>query len=392
MKRHVVIVNDYGFVNGGAGKIAIHTAIGLAKKGEDVYFFCSVGPVCPQLEGTGVKVICLEQQDINNKSKWKVLTEGIDNRIARCRFKELIDSFGEDEVIVHIHSWTKALSSSIFRCLVKKCNVKSIVTLHDYFMVCPNGGLYDYKHKHICHINGDMKCLLCNCDKRNYLQKLFRFIRYRRQKHDMRSIHNFIYISQLNRKVFLEKYKKKANLYFVQNFVELANQKVDHPENNEYYLYIGRLSEEKGIKELCEALTKEKQKGFIIGDGPLYKQLKGQYPNLVFTGWLTHDQMIPYILRSKAFVFPSKWYEGSPLTPIEMLSYGLPCIISKYSSAIELSKNEGVYIYDSLSKMINTNLVKKTCGLHNENQYSFENYIENIKKLYIELESKEIVS
>ncbi len=388
MKRHIVVVNDYGFINGGAGKIAIYTAIGLANKNEDVYFFCAVGPVCQQLKESNVTTICLQQQDINNKSKWKVLTEGIDNRIARCKFKELISSFGEDEVIIHIHSWTKALSSSIFRCLANKSNVKSIVTLHDYFMVCPNGGLYDYKHKHICHIKGDMKCLLCNCDKRNYLQKLFRFIRYKKQKHDMRCIHNFIYISQLNKRVFLEKYKNKADMYFVQNFVELASRKVDHPENNEYYLYIGRLSEEKGVEELCEVLTREKQKCFIIGDGPLYKKLKGQYPNLVFTGWLTHDQMIPYIMKSKAFVFPSKWYEGSPLIIPEILSYGLPCIVSNCSSAVELRDNKGVYIYDSLKKAINEFSLYDGSKVELKNKlfYSFDEYIMNLIQVFFKVD------
>jgi glycosyltransferase involved in cell wall biosynthesis len=336
MNSHIVIVNDYGFINGGAGKIAIFTATGLASQGEDVTFFCSVGPVCDELKNSKCKIICLFQQDINNKSsKLKVLTEGIDNKVAKKSFKALIDLFGNDPVIVHIHSWNKAISSSPFRYLKKKANVKAVVTLHDYFSVCPNGGLYDYKHKHICHIMNDTKCFFCNCDKRNYCQKIFRFFRYKRQQQDMKSIHNFIYLSELNKKVFLEKYKRKANMFYVQNFIEPAKEKVPHPESNEYFLYIGRISEEKGVDDLCKALTETNNKGFIIGDGPLYKELKEKYPNLVFTGWLSHAQMVPYIMKSKAFVFPSKWYEGSPLVVPEMLSYGLPCIVSDCSSAKE---------------------------------------------------------
>lgn len=351
MNRHIIIVNDYCFINGGASKIAIYTAIGLADQDKDVYFFGAVGPICEELKKSKCKVICLNQQDINHKdSKFKVLTEGVDNKTARKEFKKLIDSFGDDEVIVHLHAWNKAISSSPFRYLKSKANAKSVVTLHDYFTICPNGGLYDYKHKHICHLKSDMKCLFCNCDKRSYLQKLFRFYRYKRQQRDMKEINDFIYISQLNKKVFLEKYKGKPNMFFVQNFVESAKEKVPHPELNEYYLYVGRISEEKGVDTLCQALTQTNNKGFIIGDGPMYDELKEKYPNLVFTGWLNHDQMVPYIMKSKAFVFPSKWYEGAPLIIPEMLSYGLPCIVSDCSAAVEII-NEKALIFSNYDEL-----------------------------------------
>lgn len=383
MSKHIVVVNDYGFINGGAGKIAIYTAVGLSKQGEDVTFFCSVGPVCDELKRSKVKVVCLNQTDINNKkNKFEVLFDGVDNKVAKKSFKRLIDSFGEDEVIIHIHSWTKAISSSPFRYLKKKKNVKSIVTLHDYFTICPNGGLYDYKHKCICHVKNDFKCFFCNCDKRNYFQKLFRFYRYKRQQSDMKSICNFIYISQLNKRVFLEKYKQKANMFFIRNFVDLAPCKIENIEKNDIFLYIGRISEEKGIDELCGVLTKKKKKGVIIGDGPMYEELKVKYPNLIFTGWLNKEQMIPYILKSKAFVFPSKWYEGAPLVIEEMLSYGLPCIVRDCSSAVEYIDNyKNGIIYDNHNLLLEDALEVPFSAMNNIKLMSFNNFSDYIKSL-----------
>ena len=51
--------------------------------------------------------------------------------------------------MVHFHGWTKALSTSTFRT-VKSLGLPSIVTLHDYFAACPNGGFYDYQQNAIC--------------------------------------------------------------------------------------------------------------------------------------------------------------------------------------------------------------------------------------------------
>lgn len=386
MSRHIVIVNDYAFINGGAGKIAIATAIGLAERGEDVFFFSSVGPVCDELKTSKVKTICLGQQDINHKSKWKVLTEGINNILARKKFKELLDSFESDEVIVHIHSWTKALSSSIFTCLKHKKNIKSVVTLHDYFSVCPNGGLYDYKHKHICHIKSDLGCLFCNCDKRNYLQKLFRYVRYKKQKRDMNSVSDFIFISQLNKAAFLSRRTKKCRLFYVQNYVKLSKLVVNHPETNDFYIYVGRISEEKGVDYLCQALTELGKKGYIVGDGPLLSKLKNKYPNLVFTGWLNADQMVPYILKSRAFVFPSKWYEGSPLIIPEMISYGLPCLLSTYSSASELADFDNSVFFDSVESLKKCLMAKQIpIPKLNRERFSLNSYLSNIMKVYEEL-------
>ena len=71
--------------------------------------------------------------------------------------------------------------------------------------------------------------------------------------------------------------------------------------------------------------------------------------------------MLPYIHKSKAFVFPSKWYEGSPLTVVEMLSFGLPCIVSDASSATEIvdDGNNGIVFgtdVERLSSVLSENL------------------------------------
>ena len=59
----VIVVNDFAFVNGGAGQVAVTTAKLLAKKGHRVTFFSAVGPIGQELKDVqNLSVICLNQK------------------------------------------------------------------------------------------------------------------------------------------------------------------------------------------------------------------------------------------------------------------------------------------------------------------------------------------
>ena len=355
MDSAIVFINDYGFINGGAGNIAINSAIELAKTNNQVYFFCSVGPICDELLKSNVKCICLNQKNIRSKSKLKVLCEGINNKYAFKSLLHLAKTINFDRIIFHVHGWTKALSSSIFRVSRKKTNWKFIVTLHDYFSVCPNGGLYNYQTEQICSGKNGLKCYLCNCDKKNFVHKLFRSLRFVVQKRDMKNITNFIYISDLNKNVFLEKNKNmKVKTYFLQNFIDVPKYIINDNCLKDAFLYMGRLSNEKGAEVFCKAITISRKKGIVIGSGPLYEKLRVTYPNIEFVGWKNKEEISEYLDRTKAFIFPSVWYEGSPLTILEMMANNIPCIVSSICAGREsVLRYGGGIIYDgSISDLI----------------------------------------
>ena len=61
----VVITADYAYVNGGAARIALESAKGLAARGHDVVLFTAVGPVAEDLSGVPhLRTICLDQEDV----------------------------------------------------------------------------------------------------------------------------------------------------------------------------------------------------------------------------------------------------------------------------------------------------------------------------------------
>jgi glycosyltransferase involved in cell wall biosynthesis len=85
------------------------------------------------------------------------------------------------------------------------------------------------------------------------------------------------------------------------------------PDTPPHLLYVGRLSEEKGIRDLAEAAA-----GLplvVVGDGPL----RGLLPQAV--GFVAHDDLGPYYQRAAVVVVPSR-REGYGVAAREGMAYG----------------------------------------------------------------------
>lgn len=407
MLKNAIIVCDYGYIEGGAARIAHETAMALKKEGLNVVFFCAVGPISEDLEKSGVNVICLNQADIlHEKSRIKGVMRGISNKAAKIKFAELLVSLNKDETIIHVHTWTKGISSGIFRIAEKK-GFKVVITVHDYFLICPNGGLFNYPQKHICNLKPmSLKCVLCNCDSRSYPQKLFRVLRQHIQNKNIRRRKNisYIFISEFSKREFLKRYNKipESKQYFLPNMINFPEKRERVKcEENDIYLFIGGLTEVKGIRIFCEAITKAHVKAVVIGQGILRDELEKRYPDIEFVGWKSKDEMIPYLHQARCLIFPSIWYEVSPLTPLEVMAYGVPVICSNLNAASDFINNgtsgfiyHGAYTEELVKEIKDTrdnNLVKKLSQNCFEqfkaDLYSSNNYVHGLIKIYSEIQN-----
>lgn len=361
MLRNIIVVNDFAQINGGAAKVAINSAIKLSENGLNVILFSAVLPIDPLLKNSKVKIICTNQYDIlHNPNRLSAIVQGIWNKKASKEFEDLLNMYSPEDTVIHLHGWIKALSPSILSVLADH-NFKIVITLHDYFLLCPNGGLFNYKTKQICDKRPmSLSCCLCNCDVRNYKQKIWRMIRSVVQNKVIQKNKNIylIYISELNRTVSYTFLNKLANeWYFLRNPIDITLSTQVPIKENDTYLFIGRLSAEKGIELFCKAISELGLKGEVLGDGYLKRELEVKYPNIVFHGWVSGKEKEKLISKGKALVFPSLWYEGAPLTIIEAKAYGLPCIVPDLCAASEeiIDGNTG-YIFKtgSLSSLKDT--------------------------------------
>jgi glycosyltransferase involved in cell wall biosynthesis len=186
-----------------------------------------------------------------------------------------------------------------------------------------------------------------------------------------------------------------VKIYYIKNPIELNTTIAVDVQQNDEYLYIGRLSSEKGIELFCKAITELNLKGIVVGDGYLLNELKTKYLNIKFTGWLNRSDMEQYIRKCRVLVFPSLWYEGAPLTIIEMKSYGIPCIVSDVCSATEeVIDEETGYVFESgnLESLKSTikqvqlndisNMSKHIVERFNSQQYYMDTHINNLLNIY----------
>lgn len=398
MLKNIVIVQDYAHINGGNAQVALTTAIALKDMGYRVILFSGMGAIDNQLLAHGIEVKCLGQKDLIHSNKLKGMMQGLWNRKAKHGIEQLLEKLNPAETIIHLHGWNKVLSPSIWEPLTKM-RFKVVVTMHDFYLFCPNLGLFNYPQKSICDKRpSSLSCYLCNCDSRNYILKIWRSIRQMIQWYEINRYGkiNIIAIGQTNNMLTKRYFTDHIqHIYSINNPVHIhTNQPIDIAKNN-VYLFIGRLSTEKGIDLFCRAITELGLKGRVLGDGYLLDTYRKKYPNIDFEGWVPSEKIQEYLTDVKALLFPSLWYEGLPLTPIEMKPYGIPCIVPDKCAAAELiTDGKDGYIFkigdlkslkECILKLEKANLKTMSTWIiqhFNEHEYSMEQHIEKLVLCY----------
>lgn len=144
----------------------------------------------------------------------------------------------------------------------------------------------------------------------------------------------------------MKDFYRHKNLFVVENFMSLRHiERQPFQEENEKLrlLFIGRISQEKGLADLLRAI-KDDQSIYltVLGDGPERAQLEsslGDNKNIVFRGF--QKDITPFLANSDALIMPSH-REGLPLSAIEAAAAGVPILASAVGALPQLVKRNGV--------------------------------------------------
>jgi len=112
-----------------------------------------------------------------------------------------------------------------------------------------------------------------------------------------------------------------------------------HSDRENTFLYVGRLSEEKGISTLIAAFAGLGQSLEIIGDGPLRNRVElavSENENIVYSGYREKSFIVSKLKKCKALIVSSIWYECLPVTILEAFATGTPVIISDIGNLNEI--------------------------------------------------------
>ncbi len=336
----VVILNDHASLTGGSAAVAVASALGLAAREVPVTLMTAVGPVAPQLRGvTNLEVICLGQREIaRDGNRLRAFVSGWRNTRAVAALRELLARKSPASTVVHVHSWTKALSPFVFDAAAAM-GFPVVVTLHDFFIVCPNGGFFVYPKGELCRRKPlSASCWSCNCDRRSFGHKLWRNARTTMQNRMLKVPERAAYcigVSDFSLRIMRPYLPAAVPCRVVRNPVDCVKMDPAPVANNRDFLFIGRFEQEKGVRLFAEAAQASGVAATFVGDGALAADVRKICPRARFTGWLDAPDIRQLLRTARALVFPPLWYETLGLVVIEAAAMGVPAIIADGCAATE---------------------------------------------------------
>jgi glycosyltransferase involved in cell wall biosynthesis len=164
---------------------------------------------------------------------------------------------------------------------------------------------------------------------------LARMISYHRRQKTWTKVARFIALSEFSRSRFVAAGLPAEKIVVKPNTTTDSGGRRESMGNA--ILFVGRLSEEKGVRTLVEAARFIGNPVRIMGDGPLRDELEATAPpNVTFIGHAPHDEVRSEMACARCLVLPSLCYENFPMTLAEAYAMGLPVIASRLGSLVEL--------------------------------------------------------
>ena len=304
--------------------------------GEDVVFEAEVD----LLRGAGhnVETLTVSNEAINSLAARIATTLSIaDNAEGKRAMAEAIDRFRPD--IVHVHNFFPLLSPAVFD-VCRQQRVPAVVTLHNYRTICTGGMLLrDGRICHKCLDRGHLWGVVHRCYRGSLpgsLASAYMIARHKRRGTWVRPGVRLIALTQFARTLFTQAGFDAGRVDVKPNF--MADPGAPDPAiPRTGLLYVGRLSREKGVGVLLDAVAGTGVPLRIVGEGPERAALEARAPaNVRFLGALSRADVLREMASARALVVPSLWYEGFPMVVVEAFAHGTPVIASEIGGLAEV--------------------------------------------------------
>jgi glycosyltransferase involved in cell wall biosynthesis len=282
---------------------------------------------------------------INISTGFEVLSRAVFSLEAKRKIERVIEEERPD--IAHLQNIHHHITPSIFYPL-KRNHIPIVWTLHDFVLICPNTSfLADGRICERCKKRKYFWPALTKCKKNSFLASLMAGLET--TIHRLMRVNDlvdmFIAPSEFLRDKLIDYGFDGRRIICLNNFNNIET--IDNTaKEGDYYLYIGRISFEKGIRTLIDAaIMADSGRLKIIGEGPLKAEMisyvgsKKDNANIEFLGHKDHDDVIKLLKGARFLVLPSECYENFPYSLIEAYACGKPVIASRLGGIPEIVKN-----------------------------------------------------
>lgn len=243
--------------------------------------------------------------------------------------------------VAHLHNIAHQLSPSIIDAL-EKSGTPMVQTLHDYKLACPAylmtaGG----QPCDACVPGKFYNAVLKRCTQDSLSASLVSCLEMylHRLRKTYSKVSAFLCPSEFMLGVMKRAGFNETKLFHVPNFLNLDFYTPSFKRSG-YFIYVGRLSREKGLDVLLAAKRKVGRPDMVVvGDGELRPSLEKEASNgngISLSGFLSRERLAE-VWRGAAFtVVPSVWYENFPYAVLESFAFGKPVIASRIGGMPEL--------------------------------------------------------
>jgi glycosyltransferase involved in cell wall biosynthesis len=247
--------------------------------------------------------------------------------------KRKLAQFSPD--VVHIHNLHFSGSAAVIYA-IRAAGIPIVMTLHNYRLLCPSGSLFHNQQLFLDSVQPGFPWAAVKNGVYQESQLITFWVTMAQYIHERagtwNKIDRFVVLGEHSRQLFLNsKLGNAAGGFTVKPNFCFPQEQAETTSAAPYFLYIGRLTQEKGIEVLLNAFAGTELPLKIVGSGPL-EDLVGtfvkQNANITYLGQKSKAETSVLLKNATALVFPSIWYETFGMVVIEAFSSGIPVIAS----------------------------------------------------------------
>ena len=316
------------------------------RSGEDAVFESEVELL--RANGHPVDTLTFHNDGIEDNAlgKLKLAASLVHNADSASALERKIRAFNPD--VIHIHNLFPVGSPALLS-VAAAYGVPVVMTLHNYRLICANALLY--RDGEVCqdcvHKTVPMPGIVRGCYRGSCLQTagLATMTSTHKMLHTWQNkVARYITLTDFARNRILDSslHLRNEQVVVKSNFMfDPLAKDTDGASRDEkpHALFIGRLSEEKGMDTLLEAFQESGDPIRIIGGGPYEAQVKAAAevcPNIQYLGFQEKPRIMAELQSAACLVFPSVWFEGFPMTLVEALAMGTPAVVSAIGGLPEI--------------------------------------------------------
>jgi glycosyltransferase involved in cell wall biosynthesis len=328
--ERVVVIHDFASPEGGAGVLAIQAAQEYRRRGIAVtYFTGAVEGAGEELEG--IDVVGLHGIRLLDTSPAQAMIQGFHNRAAHNCLRDWIAENDTIRTVYHLHNWSQILSPAIFPALQTVAH-RLVVTCHDFFNICPNGGFTDFSSSQPCELKPlSLRCLVNQCDRRSSVHKYWRVGRQAHLNKCIRSTKSnatFTFLHDRMKAKFIDNGFSAMRMVTIPNPINPWSSVRIAAERNRNFLFVGRLGSDKGADLAVEACNSASVPLTLVGEGELGGHFRAAGGALQVAGWCNRAEILEHARRARALIVSSRVLEPFGLVILEAAMSGLPVILS----------------------------------------------------------------